>query len=483
MLPEKCRFFAFFLVCAAKICAQTPSFTAVLNAASVTPEVSPGAAAIVQGAGFASGAVLNIGTVRVAAVGGSVLSSRFNVLLPATLAPGTYQATVTSGGATSAAMTLTLGAASPAFYATTREGVVQGEFFDDSFSGITTSRGAPRGATITGYANGLGKASAPITVSVRDDSGWRTVPATAQGDSSAIGYWQVRFALPDGLVQGMHETYLTAGGSNSPIVQLPVGGAILSAIVNAASNSKDAAAAPGSMVSISGTSLANSEAAGLFPSTQLPGGGAIRIGDAAAPLYDVSAFFGVAHAMIPLEAPESGTVDVVVENAFGTSRPFQLKMAPTAAGIFRLRDPSSATRKNAAALIQGTAWAAMPLSMAKALGFAQDCRDARVECGKPASAGDVLQIYCTGLGKVDPALATGKVAPANGSVLYRSAALPQVSIGGVPAAVLFSGLAPGFAGLYQVDVRVPEGVAAGDDVAVTIAMPAGDRDSATIAVR
>jgi len=82
-----------------------------------------------------------------------------------------------------------------------------------------------------------------------------------------------------------------------------------------------------------------------------------------------------------------------------------------------------------------------------------------------------------------PALVTGKTAPANGSVLYRSAVTPQVSIGGVPATVLFSGIAPGFAGLYQVDVVVPAGVAPGDDVVVTIAMPAGDHDSATIAVR
>jgi len=129
--------------------------------------------------------------------------------------------------------------------------------------------------------------------------------------------------------------------------------------------------------------------------------------------------------------------------------------------------------------------------MAKSFGIAQGCRDRGVDpktiCAQPASIGDVLQIFCTGLGKViadppGPALVTGKTAPANGSVAYRTAAMPQVSIGGVPATVLFAGLAPGFAGLYQLDVVVPK-IDPGDDVAVTIMMPAGDRDSATIAVR
>ena len=109
--------------------------------------------------------------------------------------------------------------------------------------------------------------------------------------------------------------------------------------------------------------------------------------------------------MTPLEAPESGTIDVVVENSFGTSRPYPLKMAPTAVGLFRIcRTHRIPRRANAAALIQGTAWAAIPLSMAKAFGIPQDCRDRGVDphtvCAQPASIGDVLQIYCTGLGRV-----------------------------------------------------------------------------------
>jgi uncharacterized protein (TIGR03437 family) len=491
MLSGYFCFAPFAFACAGTICAQTPTITGIVNAASLSPGIAPGASAIVQGSGFSSDAVLTLGAVKIAAIGGSVLPTRFNILIPATVAPGAYQATVSTAGGSSEPLAVTVAPASPAFYSTTKEGALQGSFFDDKFGSLTPTHGAAPEAMVTGYANGL-PAGLPVSVSIRGETAWQRVGATAQQDSSAPGYWQLRFALPAGLVQGMHDIYLTAGGVDSPTVQIPVGGAIVSGIVNAATNLKDAAVAPGSMLSISGTSLTVSDAQGLFPATQLPGGGTIRMGGIAAPLYDASATFGQVHAMTPLEAPQSGNVDVVVENSFGTSRPYSLKMAATAVGLFRIQDPSDTRRANAAALIQGTAWAVIPSSMAKAFGMPQDCRDrgmdARTLCGQPASAGDVLQIYCTGLGRVvadppGPPLVTGQTAPSNGSVLYRSVAVPQVSIGGVTATVLFSGLAPGFAGLYQVDVVMPKGVTAGDDVALTIVMPAGDRDAATIAVR
>jgi len=57
-----------------------------------------------------------------------------------------------------------------------------------------------------------------------------------------------------------------------------------------------------------------------------------------------------------------------------------------------------------------------------------------------------------------------------------------VTIGGVEAEVSFSGIAPGNAGQYQINVQVPSGVKPGDDVPLTVTMPDGSTDTVTIAI-
>ena len=56
-------------------------------------------------------------------------------------------------------------------------------------------------------------------------------------------------------------------------------------------------------------------------------------------------------------------------------------------------------------------------------------------------------------------------------------------IGGVPAPVLFSGLAPGAIGEYQVNVQVPPGVTPGSAVGVTISIGGVLSNAPTIALR
>jgi uncharacterized protein (TIGR03437 family) len=86
----------------------------------------------------------------------------------------------------------------------------------------------------------------------------------------------------------------------------------------------------------------------------------------------------------------------------------------------------------------------------------------------PAPAGSVLVIYCVGLGAVTPGVKGGDPAPSN--PLGRVMVPVTVTIGGQTAQPSFAGLTPGFAGLYQVNVQIPNGVMPGDQVPVSISV-------------
>jgi uncharacterized protein (TIGR03437 family) len=111
-----------------------------------------------------------------------------------------------------------------------------------------------------------------------------------------------------------------------------------------------------------------------------------------------------------------------------------------------------------------------------------DASNHLVDASNPATPGStVLQIFCTGLGPVAIQPQTGSPAPLN-ALSYTSTA-PTVTIGAVPAGVSFSGLAPGFVGLYQVNAQVPPGLAANSAVPVVISMPGATSNTVTIAVQ
>ena len=104
------------------------------------------------------------------------------------------------------------------------------------------------------------------------------------------------------------------------------------------------------------------------------------------------------------------------------------------------------------------------------------------DSANPARAGStVVQIYCTGLGAVTNQPATG--AAASGSPLSWTTTVPAVTIGGAPATVQFYGLAPGYAGLYQVNAQVPAASAKGNAVQVTISIGGITSNAVTIAVQ
>ena len=73
--------------------------------------------------------------------------------------------------------------------------------------------------------------------------------------------------------------------------------------------------------------------------------------------------------------------------------------------------------------------------------------------------GETLEIYGLGLGVTNPMVQAGAASPA--SPPARALETPRLQIGGKDAAVVFAGLAPGFAGVYQVNAIVPAGLLPG----------------------
>jgi uncharacterized protein (TIGR03437 family) len=76
-----------------------------------------------------------------------------------------------------------------------------------------------------------------------------------------------------------------------------------------------------------------------------------------------------------------------------------------------------------------------------------------VSAADPAVAGETISLYATGLGAVSANLPLGAAGPADPALT--TAALPQILFAGAPLTVAFSGLAPGYVGLYQVNATVP----------------------------
>ncbi len=102
----------------------------------------------------------------------------------------------------------------------------------------------------------------------------------------------------------------------------------------------------------------------------------------------------------------------------------------------------------------------------------------------PAHAGDTLTIYAIGLGETSPLPAAGGPAPAS-EPLARLTTMPAVVFGGgigaLTATPLFAGLTPTYAGLYQVNVTIPDGVPKGT-LSVTLAFPDSVSNAASIAI-
>jgi len=106
---------------------------------------------------------------------------------------------------------------------------------------------------------------------------------------------------------------------------------------------------------------------------------------------------------------------------------------------------------------------------------------------RPARANDVITLWVNGLGPVQPPIGNGRNSfDPGGFMLRNTESRPTVRIGGsdVPAgSLLFSGLAPEFVGLYQINLIMPPGFSAGNAVPIQIVIGGvTSRADATIAL-
>ena len=100
---------------------------------------------------------------------------------------------------------------------------------------------------------------------------------------------------------------------------------------------------------------------------------------------------------------------------------------------------------------------------------------------RPARAGDIVLVYGTGFGTTTPPVEPGALAigPAslNASVSVRLGTQFLAS-----SNILYAGAAPGFAGLQQFNVRIPDGVGSGDLPLVISAGPFDSQPGVTLRV-
>jgi uncharacterized protein (TIGR03437 family) len=242
---------------------------------------------------------------------------------------------------------------------------------------------------------------------------WTTPPDSSGGeivfDAAGVA------GNDDGAVTGDH-TYTAEVRSAAGAPQINSGG-----VVSAASFQGPIAG--GELISIFGTNLSTGGpyAASAFPLPVTLGPTDVRIDGILCPLLYVSAL--QINAQVP-NIPSSNS-----------SQTFQLTV-----GVNSLINAAPVTITNTAPAIFDSSGA----------GAVLHADFSPVSVSSPAKAGEIVLIYATGLGETNPQTNIG-VAAASGLV----AAPVSVTIGGVNAFVNYAGVAPGYAGLYQVNTTIP----------------------------
>jgi uncharacterized protein (TIGR03437 family) len=142
-----------------------------------------------------------------------------------------------------------------------------------------------------------------------------------------------------------------------------------------------------------------------------------------------------------------GPVSVVVTNDNEISAPFTAQLQPAAPGMFQLGATSYAiaTRYPDYAVIGNPA--VVPGTV-------------------PAKPGDILTLWCTGLGPTQPPATAGKVVTASA----QTSSPVTVTVGNTAVNVLWAGTSSNYFGLYQINIQLPQSIGSGDQpVVATVA--------------
>jgi uncharacterized protein (TIGR03437 family) len=223
-------------------------------------------------------------------------------------------------------------------------------------------------------------------------------------------------------------------------------------VLNAASFRGDTPLAPGAYVSVFGARLAQKfEAASALPLPSSLGETVVAIGGKVAPLHFASD--GQVNAILPYAVADNTTHQMIVRRGNLPSLPESVVIASVQPAVFT---------------VDGTGKGQGHIYATTSEGFLVLADNAR-----PMKPGEVLVIYATGLGLVDLPVTDGAPAPTGPFALPKNRI--TVTIQGKDAPVIFAGLAPRYAGVYQVNAQIPADVT--PDAAAQLIVTAGEQAS------
>jgi uncharacterized protein (TIGR03437 family) len=327
--------------------------------------------------------------------------------------------------------------------------VIGNQVFDSSL--VPTSTIQPSNGNSSGFVfldqNGffisaVDSASPGVVARVNASNGTATLP-TSVVEAPLLGGAAGAFTRTLAMLASRNEIVaLTTSGITilPPGYDAPVAAPFITKVVSAADGASPVA--PGGLMSVLGTGLsATNLATNEIPlPTALNDSCLIVNGQ---PIHMLFVSPSQVNAQMPSQA--AGNVALTMHTPGGVSNTFSINVLPIAPAVFR-----SATAGDLANL---------PTVVRFANGLV-------VTSTNPVHRGDILTIYLTGLGAVNPPVADGVPAPLD--PLSTTVVNPSVQIGGSGCPVLFSGLVPGYVGLYVLNVSVPSSTPQGLSVPLTI---------------